>query len=132
MKTVITFGTFDITHKGHIDYLTQAKKHGDFLITIIARDINIKPNCIHSEQERKQAVEKLAIADLVVLGDKKDKLNILKKYNPDIICLGYDQKANIAEIAKASDAQIIRLKSFKPEIYKSSILKKQLHENSCK
>ncbi len=132
MKTVITFGTFDVTHKGHIDYLKQAKQHGDFLITVIARDINLKHSCWHNEQDRKQAIEKLAIANLVVLGDKKDKLNILKKYNPDIICLGYDQKANLQAIKKVSSAQIIRLKSYKPEIYKSSILKKQLHENSCK
>ena len=42
MKTVMTFGTFDLAHPGHIFYLNEAKKLGDKLITVIARDANLK------------------------------------------------------------------------------------------
>jgi len=42
MKTVMTFGTFDIVHPGHIHFLQQAKTYGDRLITIVARDMNVQ------------------------------------------------------------------------------------------
>ncbi|HLC71304.1 MAG TPA: adenylyltransferase/cytidyltransferase family protein, partial [Candidatus Nanoarchaeia archaeon] len=38
MKTVMCFGTFDILHPGHLHYLQQAKKYGDYLMVVIARD----------------------------------------------------------------------------------------------
>ena len=41
-KTVLTFGTFDIFHPGHLHYLKEAKKHGNCLIVIIARDTTVQ------------------------------------------------------------------------------------------
>lgn len=126
MKTVLTFGTFDLAHPGHIAYLTEAKSYGDHLITVISRDKNLQKKVVHSETQRLKQIQKLNIADKVVLGSLTNKLDVIQKYNPDIICLGYDQIANISELKKITDAQIIRCKSFKPHVFKSKILKKHV------
>ena len=42
MKTVMAFGTFDLMHPGHEYFLRQAKKRGDYLIAVIARDSTVK------------------------------------------------------------------------------------------
>ncbi|MCH9030625.1 MAG: adenylyltransferase/cytidyltransferase family protein [Bacteroidetes bacterium] len=55
-RVVMIFGTFDILHKGHLNLFDQAKKHGDFLIAVIARDKTVvkvkdrEPK--HNEKER--------------------------------------------------------------------------------
>src|SRR3989338_5314278 len=95
MKTVMVFGTFDLLHPGHEHFLRQAKKYGDFLIVIIARDKTVlkvknkRPQ--NNERQRQNAVSGLNLADKVVLGRKTYKYAIIKKYRPNIICLGYDQ-----------------------------------------
>jgi len=126
MKTVLTFGTFDLAHPGHIAYLTEAKSYGDYLITVIARDTNISKSVLHSEKQRKKQIENLNIADKVVLGSTTNKLEVIAKYKPDIICLGYDQIANETQLAQVTNAKIIRCKSFKPHVFKSKLLKKHL------
>ena len=130
MKTVMTFGTFDLAHPGHISYLTQAKQHGDYLITVIARDTNLKKKALHSEQERLNQIKKLDIANKVILGSNTNKLEVIKKYNPDVICIGYDQEVNIEKLKQLTNAKIIRLESFKPHVFKSKLLKKHFHENN--
>lgn len=133
MKIVIIFGTFDIIHPGHIHFLWQTKKHGDFLIAVIGRDQTVKKikgrSPKNKELKRLTNLKNLKIAEKVILGSLKDKLAAIKKYKPDIICLGYDQKYftyNLKrELKKINLAKIkiIRLKSYKPEKYKSSLLK---------
>ena len=130
MKTVMTFGTFDLAHPGHIFYLNEAKKLGDKLITVIARDANLKKKVLHTETQRLQQIQKLNIADEVILGSQTNKLDVIRKYKPDIICIGYDQKANIPKIQEISDAQIIKINSYKPHVFKSKLLKKHFHENN--
>lgn len=128
----MAFGTFDIYHAGHENYLGQAKELGEYLVVVVARDKNvarIKNKEVRiKERIRKEILEKTGLADEVVLGDLKDKYKIIKKYQPDVIALGYDQKINLAELKSklkefSLSAKIVRLKSFKPEIYKSSKLK---------
>lgn len=132
MKTVITFGTFDIFHKGHESYLRQAKKLGEKLIVVVARDKTVlevkNQQAKNSEQERLKAIKDSGMADEVVLGDVEDRYAVIKKYQPDIIALGYDQKVNLPELRKRIQefrlkTEIVRLESFKPEVYKSSKLK---------
>lgn len=130
MKTSIAFGSFDILHEGHLNYLKQAKKYGDYLVVIVARDENIekfkgkKPK--HNESQRLNNIKKLNFADEAVLGHKDDILKVLEEYKPDIICLGYDQKTIDEnklreELEKRNiKAKIARCRPFKPEVYKSS------------
>lgn len=124
-KRVVCAGTFDHLHPGHIDFLRQAKALGDELIVIIGRDENvqkikgIKPE---PENHRKLNMEKTGIPDRVVLGNiGKDPLSILNELLPDIVALGYDQRASEEDIkAILPDCQVIRLKPFYPERFKSS------------
>ena len=126
----MTFGSFDILHKGHEHYLEEAKSYGDYLVVVVARDKNIirfkgeKPK--HDENYRLEKVRKLNFVDEAVLGNEDDIFEVLEEYKPDIICLGYDQKAEGLgeEIKKRGlKIEIKRAKPFKPEIYKSSKLK---------
>jgi len=127
-KKVMIFGTFDILHKGHLNFFKQARKRGDFLIAVIARDktvLKIKSKLpINKERTRAAAVKKSGFVDKVVLGGLKNKYKIIKKIRPDVICLGYDQKAFIDGL-KNFRIPIIKLKSFKPEVYKTSKIRKQ-------
>lgn len=132
MKTAMAFGTFDILHPGHINFLRQAKTHAPRLVVIIARDSTVKQvkgeTAKHSEKQRLRAVKGLNLADIVILGNLGDKYAIIKKYRPDIICLGYDQTHFVGglkdELNKLKlKCKIIRLKPFEPNKYKTSIIK---------
>jgi len=132
MKKVMAFGSFDILHEGHKHYLKEAKSHGH-LIVIVARDENIlrfkgqKPK--HHEDFRLNKIKELDFVDEVILGHKEDILQVLEEYKPDVICLGYDQSTIQEDKLKQElekrnlEADIIRAKPFKPEVYKSSKLK---------
>jgi len=128
----MVFGTFDVFHLGHEFFLKQAKKLGDYLIVVIARDKTVKkvkseyPQ--QNEKERMQAVKNSEYADKVILGEIDDKYKIIKKFKPDIIALGYDQfvftyKLNKMIIDEKMDTEIIRLESYEPNVYKSSFIK---------
>lgn len=133
MKTVMAFGTFDIFHPGHVSFLKQAKKYGN-LIVVVARDktvkqVKVKPP-YNAEKQRRRAVKASGLADKIILGSLTDKYAAIKKYRPDIICLGYDQKFFVDELKNKLNklklnTKIIRLKSFQPKKYKSSILKNE-------
>ena len=131
-KKVMVFGTFDVFHLGHEFFLKQAKKLGDYLIVVIARDKTVKkvkseyPQ--QNEKERMQAVKNSEYADKVILGEIDDKYKIIRKFKPDIIALGYDQfvftyKLNKMIIDEKMDTEIIRLESYEPNVYKSSFIK---------
>ena len=135
MQKVLAFGTFDLLHKGHEFLLNKAKKLGH-LTVVLARDKTIleikKKKPINNEKTRLKNMRTLKIANKVILGQIKDKYNIIKKENPDIICLGYDQKFFTnklkLELKKRNiKAKIKYINSFKPEKYKSSILRLKYH-----
>lgn len=123
MKKVLVFGTFDLFHPGHKFFLQQAKKQGDFLTVVIARDNNVKKNKgrfpKQNEKIRLQNIKKLKFVNQAILGyqDWRKRYKIIKKINPYIICLGYDQKTR-----KIKNIKTIHLKAFKPHIYKTSLL----------
>jgi FAD synthetase len=122
MKKILIFGSFDILHKGHLNLFKQAREHGGKLIAVIARDETIKklkgkaPR--HREKTRLRHVAKHV--DLAVLGNKTNKYAIIKRIKPDVICLGYDQNSFTKDLKKHFRGKIIRLKPYKPHIYKSS------------
>jgi cytidyltransferase-like protein len=126
MKKVMCFGTFDKLHKGHLSFLKQARKKGDYLIAVIARDKNVikikKNKPFDNERKRLKKIINSGLAEKAVLGNLKDKYKVIKKEEPDIICLGYDQEANKEEIKKIFKGRIIRMKPYKENIYKSSLL----------
>jgi len=135
LKKVMAFGTFDLFHAGHENYLRQAKELGDYLIVIIARDETVQKikghAPTHNENERMRSVKNAGLADKVILGYKGDKHKVLKKIRPDVLALGYDQFVFTQRLEKTLidlklNADIIRLQPYFPQIYKSSLLKKGL------
>ncbi|MFH1533801.1 MAG: adenylyltransferase/cytidyltransferase family protein [Nitrospirota bacterium] len=139
-KLVMVFGTFDYLHAGHENLFSQARKLGETIIAVIARDKtvnNIKGELPdHNEKERLKLLEDTGWADKVVPGDLKDKSKVIKTYKPDIIALGYDQFAFTYGLEKLIidlnlNTQIDRLAPYRPDMYKSSLLKKKIKEKDC-
>ncbi len=136
MKTVICFGTFDLLHLGHLSYFEQAKKYGDYLIVVVARDSTKekqKKKIIFTEDERLKLLQSLRLVDEAVLGYGKDHFKIIVEKNPNVICLGYDhlisEEILQRELAKRNlHPHIIRAKPFKSKSQKSGILRSRLHE----
>ena len=128
MKKVMVFGTFDILHEGHLDFFRQAKALGDFLVVVVARNINvdrIKGHFpLHDEKRRLDQIRGLDMVDVAVLGHLEDPYRIIREEQPDVIALGYDQSSYDKELyQRFPKTEIVRLKPYKPEIYKSSKLK---------
>lgn len=135
MKKVMIFGVFDGLHPGHIYFLTEARRLGDELIVVVARDNAVqelkhkKPK--FSEKKRIVALRKVGTVSRAVLGDKKQgTYRVMKRYKPDIICFGYDQKYLEKDIKKKIKEvflpviRLVRLKSYRPRAFHTSILRK--------
>ncbi len=133
MKKVLAFGTFDILHPGHSYMLGEAKKLGNHLTVVVARDATVcsvkGKKALFNEKTRLKNLVKLNIADKVRLGCLGNKFKVITDEKPDIIALGYDQKFFVDDLKKVVDkkVQIVRLKSYKPEVYKSSKLRAGLN-----
>jgi cytidyltransferase-like protein len=137
MKTkVMVFGTFNGLHKGHLNFFQQAKNltKNSYLVVSIARDKNvlkIKGRLpFLNEKKRAGLIKKCKLADKVVLSGVKNHIPHIVKEKPDIIALGYDQKAYVKNLKKDLKnkgilVKIIRLKPFKKEIYKNHLLNKK-------
>ncbi len=94
MKKVITYGTFDLLHYGHINLLKRAKALGDYLIVALSSD---KFNAIKGKrsffnfEERKTILESIKYVDEVIMEDTwEQKITDIKKYNIDIFVIGND------------------------------------------
>ena len=99
---VITFGTFDLLHIGHINILKNAKSLGDELIVGVSTDKfsiekkNRKP--IYNENDRKQILESLKFVDKVFFEESfEKKREYIKKYNADIFVMGNDWEGRFDE-----------------------------------
>lgn len=135
MKTVMVFGTFDIVHLGHITLFKIAKKYGENLIVVVARDKRAKEvkgkAPLFSEKERVAFIKELSLVTKVVLGHPTNIYQRIKEIKPDTIVLGYDQKVftdklkeNIKKLGLTTE--IVRAKAYKPEYLKTNKLKKHL------
>ncbi len=97
MKRVITYGTFDLLHYGHINLLKRAKALGDYLVVAISTDEfnkNMKNKiCVQTYEERKTILESLRYVDLVIPENNwEQKFEDIKLYKIDIFCMGSDWK----------------------------------------
>ena len=95
MKTVITYGTFDLLHRGHIRLLERAKKLGDYLIVGVTSDdydrTRGKINVSESLEERIAAVEATHLADKIIIEEYEgQKIDDIKKYGIDVFAIGSD------------------------------------------
>lgn len=95
MKKVITYGTYDLLHQGHINLLKRAKALGDYLIVGVTADsfdrdrgkLNVRNNVL----ERVEAVKATGLADEVIIEEYVgQKIDDIQKYNIDIFAIGGD------------------------------------------
>lgn len=94
MKKVITYGTFDLLHTGHINILRRAKALGDYLIVAVSTDeFNTLKHkeAYHSFEERKQILEAIRYVDEVIgENDWNQKIEDVNKYDIDTFVMGND------------------------------------------
>ena len=94
MKKVITYGTFDLFHLGHLRILERAKDLGDFLIVAISSDEfnSIKgKQCVYPYEHRAQIVEAIKYVDMVIPEHNwEQKIKDVKDNNVDIFVMGDD------------------------------------------
>lgn len=95
MKKVITYGTYDLLHQGHINLLKRAKALGDYMIVGVTADsfdrdrgkLNVRNNVL----ERVEAVKATGLADEVIIEEYVgQKIDDIQKYNIDIFAIGGD------------------------------------------
>ena len=134
MKRVLVFGSFDPLHEGHKDFFRQAKALGDHLTVVVAHDEALRA---HKHRDPYQsAAERLAAAAAVsevaraMIGNKQaNKYTLLSELDFDVVALGYDQAPADAVVREELDkrgkhrVQIVRLKAYKPDTYKSTLLR---------
>ena len=97
MKKVITFGTFDVFHVGHINIIERAASMGDYLIVGISSDsLNYSKKGrypIYSEDDRMKIIQSLKFVNEVFLEESLElKLDYIKKYGADLLVMGDDWK----------------------------------------
>lgn len=129
MKRVITYGTFDLLHYGHINLLRRAKALGDYLIVVISTDEfnwnQKRKKCYFTYEQRKALVETLRYVDLVIPEESWDqKRRDMHEYHVDTFVMGDDWKGKF-DFLKEEGVEVVYLPRT-PEISTSQI-KKDLH-----
>ena len=121
MVKVMATGTFDLLHMGHIYYLKEAKKLGDTLSVVVAKDSTVrklKHEPVNPEEIRLDLIKEVKVVDEAYLGYEDDMYAIVEEVKPDIIALGYDQihdeNTIKSELKKRKfTAKIVRLSEYK-------------------
>lgn len=95
MKRVITYGTFDLLHYGHINLLRRAKALGDYLIVVLSTDKfnweEKQKKCYFSYEQRKDLLESIRYVDLVIPEENwEQKINDVQLYHVDTFVMGDD------------------------------------------
>lgn len=108
MKKVITYGTYDLLHHGHLNLLRRAKELGDYLIVGVTSDsydrdrgkLNVRNNVL----ERVEAVKATGYADEVIIEDYiGQKIDDIQKYNVDTFAIGSDWKGKFDYLKEYCD-----------------------------
>ena len=96
MKRVITYGTFDILHYGHVNLLKRAKQLGDYLIVVLSSDeFNQMKNkkSYYNYEQRKKIIEACRYVDLVIPENNwEQKISDVQEYKIDVFVMGDDWK----------------------------------------
>lgn len=131
MKRVITYGTFDLLHYGHINLLRRAKQQGDYLIVALSTDEfnwnEKRKKCYFSYEKRKQLLEAIRYVDLVIPEESwEQKRTDVKEYHVDIFVMGDDWEGKF-DFLMEEGCEVVYLPRT-PEI-SSSQIKEDLHAN---
>ena len=124
MKRVITYGTFDLLHFGHINLLRRAKELGDYLVVVLSTDEfnwNQKQKKTYFTYEQRKAIlEAIRYVDLVVPEENWDqKRTDMHKYNIDTFVMGNDWEGKF-DFLREEGVEVVYL-SRTPDISSSQI-----------
>lgn len=127
MKRVITYGTFDLLHYGHINLLRRAKMLGDYLIVALSTDEfnwnKKQKKCYFTYEQRKQLLEAIRYVDLVIPENSwEQKRNNIHEYHIDTFVIGDDWKGKF-DFLKEECIEVVYL-SRTPEISTTRIKEK--------
>jgi glycerol-3-phosphate cytidylyltransferase/FAD synthetase len=139
LTVVMTGGTFDLLHSGHLFIFQQAKMLGDILTVVIATDKTVekekKRHPSKSQEERVKVVNHIKEVDVAVIGSENDFMETINLIQPDIIALGYDQYHDEKQLFKTlaaeghSHVKIIRLKEYIPGKSTTKIMQDMMKYN---
>ncbi len=139
---VLASGAFDLVHYGHIRFLEEARKEGGknpYLVVVVARDRTVERlkgrTPIIPEDQRRAVVESLKPVDEAILGFENLSFeDTIKKINPNIIAVGYDQEKIEEEARKivakmGADIEVVRVGRFgKSDLDSSSKIRRRILE----
>ncbi|MCR4743383.1 MAG: glycerol-3-phosphate cytidylyltransferase [Treponema sp.] len=125
MKRIITYGTFDLLHYGHINLLKRAKELGDYLVVGLSTDeFNLKEKnkkCYFSYEQRKHLLEAIRYVDLVIPEEGwNQKLTDVDLYHIDTFVIGDDwkgkfdflkEKCNVLYLPRTPEISTSQIKS---------------------
>lgn len=139
LTVVMTGGTFDLLHSGHLFTFQQAKMLGDILTVVIATDKTVeKEKNRHpskTQEERVKVVNHIKEVDAAVIGSEHDFMETINSIQPDIIALGYDQYHNEKQLFETlaakgySHVKIVRLKEYIPGKSTTKIMQDMIKYN---
>ncbi|GER77365.1 glycerol-3-phosphate cytidylyltransferase [Enterococcus faecium] len=127
MKRIITYGTFDLLHYGHINLLKRAKEQGDYLVVALSTDEfnwdEKQKKCYFSYEKRKQLLEAIRYVDLVIPENNwEQKTTDIELYHIDKFVMGDDWAGKFDFIEDQTEAEVIYLPRT-PEISTTQIKK---------
>lgn len=128
MKRVITYGTFDLLHYGHINLLRRAKQYGDYLIVALSTDeFNLLKGkkSFFDYEKRKQLLEAIRYVDLVIPESSwEQKIDDVKTYHVDTFVMGNDWTGKFDYLKEYCDVVYLERT---PEV-STTMIKEQLNK----
>lgn len=130
MKRIMTYGTFDLLHYGHINILKRAKSLGDYLIVGLSSDEfnELKgKKSVMSYEERKEILESIRYVDKVIKESSwEQKVDDIIKYNIDVFVIGDDWEGKFDFLKEYCEVVYLpRTKSISTTLLKEIIEKEQ-------
>lgn len=138
-ESVLLFGTFDVLHPGHLRFLKWAARYGRIVVALTPDKMcliykNRRP--CRSYEERKRSLQKISYVSKIVPADTRPgSFGVVKRLQPAVIVLGYDQgfwRALLAKRLKQFNLNpaLIMLRPYRQRFYKTSHLR-ALAENAA-
>jgi len=121
LRVVMAGGVFDILHPGHVFFLERARREGDVLAVVVARDSTVtkrKRIPVVPEEQRVEMVAALKPVDVALLGEEDDIFATVERIEPDVIVLGPDQSHReeelVAELRRRGlECRVLRVEEFR-------------------
>ncbi|MCU7557523.1 glycerol-3-phosphate cytidylyltransferase [Macrococcus capreoli] len=132
MRRVITYGTYDLLHYGHIELLRRAREMGDYLIVALSTDEFNKlkhKKSYYDYEQRKMMLESIRYVDLVIPeNDWEQKTKDVEKFEVDTFVMGHDWEGEFDFLKE--QCEVIYIK--RTEGISTTQIKKELYGNDTK